>query len=1135
MEPSTDFVSLFATEAGELFYFVAIFIIYQAALLMGFDQQRRSDAEIAASRYVNALAIALVAWMALMGGAILSVVSDELGSNIMPPLESTVNVMIVIALSLGLLLDDRAGTVRTELLISMFLVGLLCVGFVATLGIWDPDRAFYDQVISLSWTFVAILIIASAAALLLSYYNQVADVPLKLLFYVLLAAGHVYTLVELLSDNLDGDVSGAVRWSFLLSGLLLLVIIYRMVIDQMTSAVEEVVTYAETISKPLKAISVSAGPGEAVVADVSPELGQNITAGTAGTSGIGGRNEALELLKALGIMLDKDDTNTLPYQTVQAVAEMLKADIVALISYDKSDWADLVVAYDFGRKQPLAGMSINLEEQPTLLEALQTKKQILLTQEDDTHAHELVDLYTRFDMNIQGLTYIQPMSRLGQVIGALIVGFPYQRRVLRSNETRLLESIGPIAARLMVISRTARIERVQAEERAIFQLVEGYEGNGEDEELAGTTLLAMRKEMQASLDMAEREINELNTHIQNLEAELSKERERLHDVIGEDEDDDLYSITQRIEIISTERKQLQEERRNLANALREAQSTLIGVTSHDDLQTYEAMVNQMQEEIRELREQRNRLETQLHDLRLQQPSSSAAQNLLQQMTEDHSYLSAERQQLQTQLDDTQSQLAAIQPVPEPDFAQRLARLTEEREKYKGIAQKAVQQRNMLLKERKNLENAIKQEKERSERIAALESEVVHLTEDREAIAHQRDEVENRLMQLDKETEYARTQHNVLQAERDQALEILARANQSREVLAVERNEAIAERDLLFAELEKYKHEFETIKARVEGDRDRLKTLGDAGNQPLQRMIDEMTQERVNLENKLATVTHELATLQQELALYRGAQPTARPSLPIDVDVIVSLAQELRSPLSVIMGYTDTVLSESVGILGALQRKLLTRVKANVDRLAYLVEELVQISVLDAGELELNPKRVNLLDITDDAISASRYKFSEKGIVIDMEVQNDAVWLEADEEALRQIVNHLIQNAYLVSPTDGTVTVSITEDTDITVPGTIPEQFENAVLVAVRDRGGGIKPEDEGRVFTRLYRAENPLIEGLGDTGVGMSITKALIEAHGGRVWLESNVGEGNTFKFVIPTKQPVLQATGEDVGANTTA
>ena len=1119
METSPDFVNLFTTESGELFYFVAILFIYLGALLMAFDQRQRSKDETSAARYVASLSMANLAWFVLMGGALLSVVSDSIGNDLMPPLESAINAIIIIALCLGLLVSDDRDEVRIEFTVGGMLIVLLSLGMILTLTTWDSTRPFFDQIASLSWTFVPLIILCAAALLLITQYSKTADIPLKLLFMVILAAGHGYTMFGILEEDLMGDTSGALRWSFLVSGLILLLIVYRMVIDRMKSAIEEVATYAETISKPLKIIQV---PSDKPIADT--QLDFNVKAETAGTNSIGGRNEALELLKALGIMLDKDDTNTLPYQTVQAVAEMIRADIVVMISYDDSDWSDIVAAYDFGRKQPIAGMSLNLSAQPTIRETLKTKRQLLLT--DDEHKEELKDLYTRFDMSIQGSTYVQPMTRHGQVIGALIAGFPYQRRVLRSNETSLLESIGPIAARLMVLSRTARIERVKAEERAISQLVDGIEPT-EDESASSTAVLAMRKEMQESLQLAQNEINELNQHIQQLEDGLRQERERIEDVLVDIGDDDVSSFTERIATISEERRALERERRNLATALQEAKSTLIGFNNPDDLQQ---VVEQLNIELKSLRQQRDNLEEELATLRDQRPHTAAdAEKVVDKLLAGQEFSRQTSRKLQARLDDTQSQIAALGIIPgDQKLLEKLAEVTQERDKYKAVAGKVLKERNLLLNERQQLNAAIKNEQERSERIQALEQDLLRMTQDREAVSKQRDDLQTQLSSLDKATEDARTQHNVLQSERDQALEILARANQSRESLALERNEAVAERDLLFTEVERLKHELAVLKSRVEGDRDRLEALGSEGMDPLHRMIDEMTQERVLLENNLARATREVDTLQQELALYRGTQPEKPPSLAVNMDVIVSLAQELRSPLSVIMGYTDTVLNESVGILGALQRKLLTRVKANVDRLAYLVEELVQISVVDSGELKLEPQKVNLIDIIDDTISASRYKFSEKGIVIDMDIDSDDLWLQVDEEAMRQIMHHMIQNAYLVSPTDGTVIVTAKHQNAITVPGVVSEDFSDVMLVSVRDEGGGIRPEDEGRVFTRLYRAENPLIEGLGDTGVGMSITKALIEAHGGRVWLESQTGVGNTFKFIVPVQQPVLQSTGED-------
>src|SRR5690606_26138992 len=87
----------------------------------------------------------------------------------------------------------------------------------------------------------------------------------------------------------------------------------------------------------------------------------------------------------------------------------------------------------------------------------------------------------------------------------------------------------------------------------------------------------------------------------------------------------------------------------------------------------------------------------------------------------------------------------------------------------------------------------------------------------------------------------------------------------------------------------------------------------------------------------------------------------------------------------------------------------------------------------------------------------------------------------------------------------------------------PGEPVSGIFVAVTDQGGGVPPDEQRRVFGRLYRADNPLIQGLGDTGVGLSIAKALVEAHGGHIWLESEPGRGSSFQFVVPTAQQVAR------------
>jgi signal transduction histidine kinase len=132
---------------------------------------------------------------------------------------------------------------------------------------------------------------------------------------------------------------------------------------------------------------------------------------------------------------------------------------------------------------------------------------------------------------------------------------------------------------------------------------------------------------------------------------------------------------------------------------------------------------------------------------------------------------------------------------------------------------------------------------------------------------------------------------------------------------------------------------------------------------------------------------------------------------------------------------------------------------------------------------------------------------EKNISLHLDLPKNMGPIYADREALQQILIHLLQNAGAASPLEGTVYLRVQKKT---------EDGKEYVLIQVKDTGGGIPTEDLGRVFTRLYRADNVLIQGVGDTGVGLSIAKTLTEAQKGRIWVDSEMGVGSTFSVLLP-------------------
>jgi signal transduction histidine kinase len=226
------------------------------------------------------------------------------------------------------------------------------------------------------------------------------------------------------------------------------------------------------------------------------------------------------------------------------------------------------------------------------------------------------------------------------------------------------------------------------------------------------------------------------------------------------------------------------------------------------------------------------------------------------------------------------------------------------------------------------------------------------------------------------------------------------------------------------------------------------------------------------------------------------------------ELVNSIAQEFRQPLASIIGYTDLLLGESVGLLGAVQRKFVERVKASTERMGILLNELVEVMSIDGGTVDQTAVSVDLKTVVDEALGNIAGQISEKNIDMRVELPDRPVAVRVNQDALLQIMENLLQNACLVTSIDGWIRLLA-----------IIEQQENVpsyIQISVTDQGGGIEKIDISRVFQRRYKMENPLIQGIGDTGVGLSIVKSLVELNKGRVWVDSKEGAGATFSILLP-------------------
>jgi signal transduction histidine kinase len=304
-------------------------------------------------------------------------------------------------------------------------------------------------------------------------------------------------------------------------------------------------------------------------------------------------------------------------------------------------------------------------------------------------------------------------------------------------------------------------------------------------------------------------------------------------------------------------------------------------------------------------------------------------------------------------------------------------------------------------------------------------------------------------------------------------------------------------------LESLRIENEKLKSRLEGAK---KDDAGGGNEYYENELKLTLGEVARLQNQLAEANIKLLELEK--------QPSGKLSSD-QAEVIASIAQELRQPMSSIIGYTDLMLGESVGILGALQRKFVERIKASTERIGSLIDDLIQITILETGLMSLKPETVDLNLIIDNAVAYTSSQLREKNISLRFDMPEALKPIQADREAIQQILIHLLQNAGAASPVEGSITLRVRTER---------ENEQEYILMQIADTGGGIPSEDIERVFSRLYRADNVLIQGVGDTGVGLSIAKALTEAQSGRIWVDTEMGTGSTFSVLLPIYQTAIEA-----------
>jgi signal transduction histidine kinase len=222
------------------------------------------------------------------------------------------------------------------------------------------------------------------------------------------------------------------------------------------------------------------------------------------------------------------------------------------------------------------------------------------------------------------------------------------------------------------------------------------------------------------------------------------------------------------------------------------------------------------------------------------------------------------------------------------------------------------------------------------------------------------------------------------------------------------------------------------------------------------------------------------------------------------DFVSNVSHELRTPLTAIKGAVDLLLREVPGRLNASQTHYLTRVRSNTQHLAGLINDLLDLSKIEEGKIELNASRVSLGGLVHEVMETLRPTAEEKPVLLEVDVPEPSVLVWADRDKVTQVLMNLIGNAIKFTPSGGTIAVSTANDR------------RGWVRVSIRDAGPGIPVSEQEKIFEKFYQVTQNGTPKPKGTGLGLAICKSLVELHGGKIWVESELGCGSTFSFTLP-------------------
>jgi signal transduction histidine kinase len=259
--------------------------------------------------------------------------------------------------------------------------------------------------------------------------------------------------------------------------------------------------------------------------------------------------------------------------------------------------------------------------------------------------------------------------------------------------------------------------------------------------------------------------------------------------------------------------------------------------------------------------------------------------------------------------------------------------------------------------------------------------------------------------------------------------------------------------------------------------------------------------RVEVENRdeLGALGVNVNRMNEELRrLYSELEAASRHKS----EFLANMSHELRTPLNAIIGFSQVLRDEMVGSVNPKQAEYLDDIISSGNHLLSLINDVLDLSKVEAGQVELDVHPFSLRDALERGVVMVRERATDDGIRVGFAADPEVDVVDGDERRIKQVIFNLLSNAVKFTPAGGEVDVSAT-------------RLNGEVRVSVADTGPGIAPEDRERIFEEFQQTETGGVQHEG-TGLGLALSKRFVELHGGRIWLESEVGRGSTFTFALP-------------------